>query len=49
MEVVGHDGKKVLGEVVDDHVIEKATDHDEMRLRGFGFNFFGEDEKGVGR
>ena len=35
MEFVGHDGKKVIWGVVDDHVIEEATDHDEIGLRGF--------------
>ena len=45
----GHDGKKVLWEVVDDHVVEEPTDYDEIGLRGFDFNFFDEDKKGVGR
>ena len=49
MEVFGHDGKKILWEVVDDHVVEEATDHDEIVLQGFDFNLFGEDKKGVGR
>ena len=49
VEVFGHDGKKVLWEVVDDHVIEEPTDHDEIGLRGFGINLFHEYEKGVGR
>ena len=49
MEVVSHDRKKVIWEVVGDYVIEEATDHDEIGLQGFDFNFFGEDEKGVGR
>ena len=40
MEVVGHDGNKVLWEVVDDHVIYEATDHNEIGLWGFNFNFF---------
>ena len=35
VEFVGHDGKKVIWGVVDDHVIEEATDHDEIGLRGF--------------
>ena len=49
MEVVGHDGKKFLWEVAEDHVVEEPTDHDDIGLRGFGFNLFGKDEKGVGR
>ena len=49
MEVVVHDGNKVLWDVVDDHVTEEETYHYEIGLRGFDFNFFDEDEKGVGR
>ena len=49
VEVVGHDGKKVVWEVVDDCVVKEQTDHDEIGLRGFYFNFFDEDEKGIGR
>ena len=48
MEIVGHDGKKVLWEVVYYHVVEDPTDHDEIGLQGFGFNLFDEDKKGVG-
>ena len=39
MEVVGHEKRKVLWEVVDDHVVEEPTDHEEIGLRGFDFNF----------
>ena len=49
MEVVSHDGKEVLWEVADDHVVEEPTDNDEIGLRGVHFNMFDEDEKGVGR
>ena len=49
MEVFVNDGKKVIWEVVDNHVLEEPTDHDEIGLRGFDFYLFGEDEKGVGR
>ena len=49
MEVLGSDGKKFLWEVVDSYVIEEETDHDEIGLRGFNFNFFDKYEKGVGR
>ena len=49
LEFVGHYGKKVRWEVVENHVIEEATDYDKIGLRGFNFNFFGEEEKGVGR
>ena len=40
MEVVSHDRKKVIWEVVGYYVIEEATDHDEIGLQGFGFNLF---------
>ena len=49
MEVFGCDGRKFVWEVVDDHVVEEATDHNEIGLRDFDFNFFDKDEKGVGR
>ena len=49
MEVVVHDGNKVLWEVVDDHITEEETYHYEIGLRGFDFNFFDEDEKRVVR
>ena len=38
-----------LWEVVDDHVVEKGKEHDEIGLRGFYFNFFYEDEEGIVR
>ena len=44
MEVVGHDNKKVLCEVVEDHVVEEPTVHEEIGLRVFDFNIFDEDE-----
>ena len=40
MEVVGHDKKQVLWEVVDDHLTEEPSDHEEIELRGFYFNVF---------
>ena len=43
MEVSGHDKKKVLGEVVVDHVVEDPSDHEEIGLRGFDFNVFDKD------
>ena len=49
MEVVGHDGKKFLWEVLDDHVLGEATDHDEIGQLRFNFNLFGKDEKGLVR
>ena len=38
VEVIGHYKKKVIWEVVDDHVVEEPTDHEEIGLRGFDFN-----------
>ena len=35
--------------MVDDNVVEEATDHDEIGLLGFDFNFFNDKEKRVGR
>ena len=35
VEVVGYDGKKVIWEVVNDHVVEEPTDHEEIGLQGF--------------
>ena len=35
--------------MVDDHVVEEGNDHDEIGLRGFGFNLFDKDEEGVVR
>ena len=32
-----------------DHVVEDETDHDVIGLQGFVFNFFDENEKGLGR
>ena len=47
VEVVYHDNKKVLWEVVHDHMLEEPSDHEEIGLRGFDFNVFDEDEEGV--
>ena len=49
MEVVGNDKKKVLWEVVRDHVVEEPYDHKDIGLRGFDFNTFDEYEEGVVR
>ena len=49
VEVVGHEKKKFLWEVVDDRVVEKTTDHEEIELRGFDFNVFDQVEEGVVR
>ena len=49
VEVVGHNKKKVRWEVVGDHAVEEPYDHEDIGLRGFDFNIFGEDEEGVVR
>ena len=41
----GSNGNKMFWEVVYDHVVEEGKEHDDIGLRGFGFNFFGEDEE----
>ena len=48
VEVVCSGGKKVLWEVVDDHVVEEENVHNEIGLQGFDFNFFDKDEGGGG-
>ena len=49
VEVFGHDKNKFIWEVVDDHVVEYLTDHEEMGLRGCDFNVFNHYEEGVVR
>ena len=49
MEVVGHEKKKVIWEVVNDHVVQEPTDHEEIGLWGLDFNFFNKGEEGVVR
>ena len=49
VEAVGHNGKNIIWEVVEDHVVEEPTDHEEIGLRGFDSNLFGEDEEGFVR
>ena len=49
MEVLGHENMKMLWEVVDDHVVEDPTDHEEIGLRVFDFNVFDKYEEGVVR
>ena len=49
VEVFGHDEKKVIREVVDDHVVEEPSDHEDIGLRGFDFNIFDKDEEGIVR
>ena len=35
VEIYDKDGKKVIWEVVDDHVVEEGVEHEELGLRGF--------------
>ena len=49
MEFFGHYKKKVIWEVVNDHVVEDPTGHEEIGLRGVDLNLFDEDEEGVVR
>ena len=49
VEVSDYDGKKVIWEVVYDHVVENGKKNDDIGLWGFGFNIFEEDEEGVVR
>ena len=49
MEVVWHYNKKVIWGVVDDHVVEDPTDHEEIGIRGVYFNVFDEDDDGFVR
>ena len=44
---MGHNKKKVLWDVVGDHVVEEPSDHKDIGLRGFDFNIFNEDEGGL--
>ena len=47
--VTDKDSKKVILEVVDDHVIEEGVEHEDIGIEGFGFNLFDEDmERCVG-
>ena len=49
VEVVGHDKKKVIWKVVDDHVVEDPHHHEDIGLLGFDFKIFDKDEEGVVR
>ena len=46
MEVVSHDGKRVIWVVVNNHLVEDPSDNDEIGLRGFGFNFLTKTRRG---
>ena len=48
MEVSCSDGKKVIWEVLDNHVVEDPKDNDDILLWVFGFNFFTNTGEGGG-
>ena len=39
-------GKKVIWDVVNNHVVEEGVEHEELGLRGFDFNLFNEEREG---
>ena len=47
VEVVGHNKKKILWEVVGDHVVEEPSDHEEIGLRGFDLIFLMKTRRGL--
>ena len=49
MEFFRHYKNKVLWEVVDDHVVEDPTDHEEIGPQGFYFDDFDKYEEGFVR
>ena len=46
VEVADKEGKKVVWEVVNDHVVEEGFEHEELGLQGFDFILFDEDREG---
>ena len=47
-EVIGYDGKRVLWEVVDHHIIEDPKEKDDIGLWGLDMNLFGKYKDGGG-
>ena len=47
VEVVGHDKKKLIWEVVGDHVVEDPSDHEDIGLRGFILIFLMKTRRGL--
>ena len=43
VEVSDKDGKKIIWEVINDHVVEDVVEHEELGLWGFDFNLFNEE------
>ena len=48
MEFVSSNRKKFIWIVVYNHIVEEVNDHNEIGIRGVGFNFFAKDKEGVG-
>ena len=46
VEVSDKDRKRVIWEVIDDHVVEQGVDHKELCLRSFDFNLSHEEREG---
>ena len=46
VEVAYNYGKKIVWEVVGDHVVEVGVEHEELDLRGLDFNLFYEEREG---
>ena len=46
IKVTDKDGKRLIWEVIDDHVVEEGVEHEELGLLGFDFNLFDEDREG---
>ena len=39
-------GKKIIWEVLNNHMVEEGVEHEELGLQGFGFNLFDEEREG---
>ena len=39
-------GKKIIWEVLNNHMVEEGVEHEELGLQGFGFNLFNEKREG---
>ena len=46
VEVSDKDWKRLIWEVVNDHVVEEGVENEEIGLQGFDFNLFDEEREG---
>ena len=46
VEVADKEGKKVVWEVVNDHVVEEGVEHEELGIQGFYCILFDDDREG---